>query len=229
MAARRSIRFVLVRPTNGLNIGAVARAMANFGLDDLFVVDPPPRRWRTANSALYGSKLLANAKIAPLEEALADRDLVLGTASAHDRALRRDLVPLPSLKTLRGRRIAVLFGSERDGLTNEELSHCRAVLRIPTDAAAPSMNLGQAAALIAYEWSRQGLDRSIRTPATDAPDAAQLNGLVEAAMTAMEKARVNAHLGETARRRKAREGLVRWKMSRADASWLRGLFERLAR
>lgn len=224
-----AIRFVLVRPANALNIGAAARAMANFGLDDLVAVDPYARRWRDAHSSRYGSALLSRARLLTLEEAVADRDLVLGTCSAHDRAVRTRSLTLPALGRARGKRVAVLFGSERDGLSNAELGYCHALLRIPTAPEAPSMNLGQAAALVAYECARRGLERVFAEPLGEPPDGRQLEGLVDAALRASEKARVNAHLCEPERRRKIRRGFLRWTMTRKDASWLRGLLEKLSR
>lgn len=230
-----AVRIVLVRPSNGLNIGAVARAMANFGLSDLAAVSPYAPRWREAKSAIYGSAVLKRALRATLDQAVADCRLVLGTASAHNRAARRPTVTLPALRTWLakrlpgGGRVAVLFGSERSGLDNAELSRCQALVRIPTAAAAPSMNLGQAAALVAYELSRPLLERFVAEPGEAPAEGRHLEGVVDAAMRAMEKARVNRHLAPAARRERFRRGLMNWRLSEADASWLRGLLEVLSR
>jgi TrmH family RNA methyltransferase len=237
MAKDSAVRFVMVRPHNALNMGAVARAMANFGFDDLAVVSPYEPRWRDAQSAIYGSDLLKSARLATLEEAVADCRLILGTASAHNRAVRRTMVTLPTLRTWlrrrnpKGGRLAVLLGSEKNGLDNDELSHCHAILRIPTEKDAPSMNLGQAAALIAYELSKPGLERSVTEPDDDEtlPDGRQLDGLVETALRAMAKAGLNAHMTEPTRRQKLRRGFLRWRMDRGDAAWLRSLLSALSR
>lgn len=227
------MRLVLVRPANALNLGAAARAMANFGLGDLAVVEPHPPQWRLAQSAIYAGELLARAPVLSLEEALADRHLVLGTASAHNRALQRTTLTLPVLRPWlrrrlpRGGRVAILFGSERNGLENDELAHCHALLRIPTVADAPSMNLGQAVALTAYELLKAKLEASVREPDERLVDGRQLDELVETALRAMERTGVNAHMTEAGRRERFRRGLNRWGMSRADASWLQGLLERL--
>lgn len=228
-----AIRVVLVRPSNALNIGAAARAMANFGLDDLAVVSPYEANWRLAHSAIYGSELLERACLTTLEEAVADCRLVLGTASAHNRAPRRTMVTLPALRSWikrrapKGGRVAVLFGCERSGLSNAELDYCHALLRIPTTEGAPSMNLGQAVAVTAYELMRGGLERSVAEPDEDLLESRQLEEVVEAAMHAMKKAGVNAHMSEPVRRQRFRRGLLKWRMSRADASWLQGLLARL--
>lgn len=223
------VRFVLVRPANALNIGAVARAMANFRLDDLVIVDPSPWSWRDARSAVYESRV-KDRTVSTVAEALEGCDAALGTASAHNRVPRQTLVDLPALPRWRSKhagKLAVLFGSERSGLSNDDLSHCRALLRIPTSAEAPSMNLGQAAAVVAYTLaSPKG---RIAEPALERVERAHMDALVETALAAMAKVKVNAHMSEGERRRKLRLGFLRWKMSDTDATWLAGLFRRLAK
>ena len=228
-----SARFVLVRPHNALNVGAAARAMANFGLTELAAVAPYEPRWRAAQSAIYGTDLLEKAPLLTLEQAVADCHLVVGTASAHNRFQRRTMLTLPAFNDwLRGRlpnggKVALLFGSEKNGLDNGEMDHCHAILRIPTVEEAPSMNLGQAVALIAYELQKIGLENSVTEPDEDLLEGRQLETLVETVMLAMERTAVNAHMSEQVRRDRFRRGLLKWRMSRSDASWFRGLLERL--
>ena len=228
-----SVRFVLVRPINALNIGAAARAMANFGLTDLVLVEPAAKRWREAGSAIYATEILAQAPVLSLKEAVADSHLVIGTASAHNRERLRTELTLPTLWTWineqlpNGGRVSVLFGSERNGLTNAEFSYCHALLRIPTVKDAPSMNLGQALALIAYECAWVALENKVQEPDETLLEGRQLEGLVETAMRAMAISGVNAHLSDEQKREKFRRGLLKWRMSRQDAAWLRGLIERL--
>lgn len=233
MAPAIAPRFVLVRPSNALNIGSAARAMMNFGLGDLAVVEPYAPRWRQAHSVMYGSALLDRARVVSLDEATADCAVVLGTASAHNRALRRTVVSLPALsgwlrrRLRRGGRVGVLFGGERSGLDNEALDRCHAVVRIPTQASAPSMNLGQAVAVLAYEFGRAGLDASVVEPDERLLEGRQVEVLTDAAMRAMDAAGVNRQMTPAVRRATFRRGLLRWKMTRADASWLQGLLDRL--
>jgi len=233
MAPPLSLRFILVRPSNALNIGAVARAMRNFGLDDLAAVSPSDPRWRAAQSAIYGAELLERAPVGTLKEMTADCNLVLGTASAHNRAHRLTCITLPALRPWikrrlpKGGRAAIVLGSERNGLDNEELSHCHALVRIPTSPDAPSMNLGQAAALIAYEMGKLELERSATTPQEPLLDCLQMDSLERAAIAAMKQAGVHTHMSEALRVRKLRRGLFRWRMTRGDASWLQDLLERL--
>jgi tRNA/rRNA methyltransferase len=155
-------RVVLVRPRNPLNIGAAARAMANFGFKDLVVVAPHAPVWQEARSAVGAEEIIESARATDdLLEAVADATLVVGTTCGLRRNLDRDLMPLAELPAwLRKRRAqgraALLFGSEKTGLSNEHLSYCHALVRIPTSVGCPSMNLGQAVAVCAYELARAG-------------------------------------------------------------------------
>ena len=161
--SKLSWRIVLVRPRNPLNIGAAARALANFRLPELAVVAPFAPTWNEARESAVGadSVLAAARSVASLDEILSDAVLVLGTTTGSRRNLGRELLPLPELAGwLRSRRArgraALLFGSEKTGLSNEDMSHCHALLRIPTAPDSPSMNLGQAVAVCAYELARAG-------------------------------------------------------------------------
>ena len=150
-------RIVLVRPRNPLNIGAAARAMANFGFRDLVLVEPYEPVWKEARSAVGARALLGTARaVATLAEAVADRSLVAGTTSGSRRKLGGDLLPLPALpaRAVGVGKVALLFGPEKTGLTNEHLSYCHLLVRIPTVAASASMNLAQAVAVCCYELSR---------------------------------------------------------------------------
>ncbi|MDR3737834.1 MAG: RNA methyltransferase [Terracidiphilus sp.] len=157
---RERLDVVLVSPRNPLNIGAVARAMANFGLDRLTVVAPYAPLWREARSAVGAPELLANARETPtVGEAIAACTLVIGTGTLTYRKPEQIVVPLPELaphvavELARGGRVAVIFGPENHGLTREDLSYCHVMVEIPTDPRQPSMNLGQAVAVCLYELS----------------------------------------------------------------------------
>jgi TrmH family RNA methyltransferase len=160
-AQRDRLQVVLVSPRNPLNIGAAARAMANFGFSRLAVVAPYAPHWREAQAAAIGaSDLLQNAKVsASLAEALADCTLVAGAATLARRKPAQPVVLLPALAPLlqselaRGGRAALVFGPEKHGLTRADLSHCHLLVEIPTQPRQPSMNLGQAVAVCLYELS----------------------------------------------------------------------------
>lgn len=149
---------VLVSPRNPLNIGAAARAMANFGLARLTVVAPFADNWRAARSAVGAPELLESARVVEtVSEAVAACTLVIGTGTLTYRKAEQEVVLLPGLtprvaaELARGGRVALLFGSEKHGLTREDLSYCHVLVEIPTDARQPSMNLGQAVAVCLYE------------------------------------------------------------------------------
>jgi tRNA/rRNA methyltransferase len=157
-------RVVLVRPRNPLNIGAAARALANFGLMEMAVVAPFEPTWEEArSSAVGGETVIAAARAVPsLSDALADATVVIGTTTGSRRNLLRELLPLPEIAVWLRRRKAkgkavLLFGSEKTGLSNEDMSRCHTLVRIPTSAECPSMNLGQAVAVCAYELERAGV------------------------------------------------------------------------
>jgi tRNA/rRNA methyltransferase len=169
---RERIEVVLVSPRNPLNIGAAARAMANFGFQRLAVVAPYGEHWREAKSAVGAPELLANAReTESLAETVRDCTLVVGTGSLARRNPEQTVVALPELAPLvwreiaRAGRVALVFGSEKRGLTREDLSYCHLLAEIPTDPRQPSMNLGQAVAVCLYELaSRIG---EAREPAAD--------------------------------------------------------------
>jgi TrmH family RNA methyltransferase len=150
------LRVVLVAPRNPLNIGAAARAMSNFGFTKLRLVNPYHVAFQEARSAVHAHQILEDAEeFSSLGEAIADCGLVVGTTSLGHRELQH---PLRSLeyggrlirKKLTGP-VALLFGSEKFGLSNDDLSFCHWLVRIGTEG---SMNLGQAVAVCLYELVR---------------------------------------------------------------------------
>jgi TrmH family RNA methyltransferase len=145
---------VLVRPRNPLNIGAVARAMSNFGFRRLRVVNPYEVAFREARSAVGAAELLASTEeYKNVADAVADCTLVVGTTAVRHRELQHPLRRLDEhagrliSDQLRSGPVALLFGSEKVGLSNDDLSHCHWLLHIPTREDHISMNLGQAAAV----------------------------------------------------------------------------------
>ena len=161
-AQRDRIDVVLVSPRNPLNIGAVARAMANFSFSKLVVVTPYAPHWREARSAVGAPQLLQNARSAEcLAEAVAECTFVAGTGTVTHRKPEQPVTSLPQAGRIlashldRPGRIALVFGPEKHGLTRDDLSYCNLLIEIPTDPRQPSMNLGQAAAVCLYELSRQ--------------------------------------------------------------------------
>src|SRR5579864_818107 len=158
----KNLCVVLVGTRNPLNVGAVARAMSNFGAMELRAVRPYEKAWREAKSAVGAGELLAKAKeFANLAEAVADCSLVVGTTAVGNREMKHPLRGLEEGARLIGKRmstgrVAVVFGSEKWGLSNEDLSYCHWLMRIPTRMEHRSMNLGQAAAVVMYELGSRG-------------------------------------------------------------------------
>jgi TrmH family RNA methyltransferase len=157
---------VLVRARNPNNIGAVARAMHDFGFRHLRVVNEYAVPFATARSAVDASDVVAGAvEFSSVAEAVADCTLVVGTTAVGERALLHPLHALPEAAVdIKGAlaqagRVALLFGSEKTGLSNDELSHCHWLLTIPMaqheEVRHPSMNLGQAVAVCLYDLVRQ--------------------------------------------------------------------------
>jgi TrmH family RNA methyltransferase len=157
---------VLVKTRNPLNIGAAARAMSNFGVRHLRLVTPYEPAFREARSAVGATAVLASAEeFKSVAEAVADCSLVVGTTAIRRRQLKHPLRRLDEgARLIRKRlasgtknkasRVALLFGSEKVGLSNEDFSHCHWLMNIPTSAENISMNLGQAVAVCLYELAR---------------------------------------------------------------------------
>lgn len=154
------LRVVLVDPRNPLNIGAAARAMSNFGFTELRLVNPYEVAFREARSAVKAYNILENAReYSTVAEAVADCSLVVGTTALGPRVLEHRMRRLEVGGKLIARRlatapVALLFGSEKFGLSNEDMSYCHWLMRIPSREEHGSMNLGQAVAVCLYEMIR---------------------------------------------------------------------------
>jgi tRNA/rRNA methyltransferase len=160
-AESKRLYVVLVETSNPLNIGAVARAMSNFGFLQLRVVNPYDVAFREARSAVgAASTVLAKAEeYKSVAEAVADCTLVVGTTAVRHRELHHPLRRLEYggrliRKELATGRVALLFGTEKTGLSNDDLSHCHWLMNVPTREEHISMNLGQAVAVCLYELMR---------------------------------------------------------------------------
>ena len=210
-AERDRLRVVLVATRNPLNLGAAARAMSNFGFLRLRVVNPYQVAFREARSATGAAPLLARAEeYKSVAEAVADCTLVAGTTAGGSRELHHPLRRLEEgarliRKRLRSGRVALLFGSEKRGLSNQDLSHCHWLLRIPTREEHASMNLGQAVAVCLYELARETrtLAGSEKVKAATAGEAERLTGLLLESLAASGylKPRSGAATREKVRRR----------------------------
>ncbi|SEK94841.1 tRNA/rRNA methyltransferase [Roseovarius nanhaiticus] len=154
--------FVLVRPQMGENIGAAARAMWNFGLDRMRIVDPRdgwPNPAATAMASGAG-RLLDEAQLAPdLPSALSDCHYVYATTARGRELTKPILSPEEAMQDAArriadGQKVAVMFGPERSGLENEDVVRASAIITVPVNPDFPSLNLAQCVLLTAYEWRR---------------------------------------------------------------------------
>lgn len=225
---------VLVRPRNPLNIGAAARAMTNFGAGWLRVVNPYRLAFREARSAVGASALLKRAEeFESVAEAVADCALVVGTTAIGERTLqhpprRLDEETGAEIRArLQAGRVAILFGSEKTGLSNDDFSHCQWLLNIPTREENISMNLGQAVAVCLYELARKteaDVSSEIPIPAT----ARTLEQITECLM---ESLRISGYVkpGTDAMfEKKARQLVLRFGLEAYDAKLLLGMVRQIA-
>lgn len=227
------LRVVLVASRNPLNIGAAARAMSNFGFHHLRVVNSYGVAFREAKSAVGASAVLANAEeYTSVADAVADCALVIGTTAARNRTLHHPFRPLPQAarlirNTRRAARIALLFGSEKRGLSNEDFSYCHWLLRIPTQEQHPSMNLGQAAAVCLYEIShtRQIAIRAKGPSAARSVALERVTALLLQSLAACGYLRTPSDLPS---QEKTRRFVRRLKLSAEDAELLTGMLRQIA-
>jgi len=189
------LRIVMCRPTRAGNVGAAARAMKTMGMSSLVLVDPlhPAGDQDAIARARDGRDVLAAARtVATVAEAVADCVWVVGL-SGRARALGppacdvREAARVSLERALEGP-VAWVVGTERDGLSNAELSACHALARIPTDDALLSLNLGAAVQLACYELHCAATTGSPAPP--DAPTASATRGEVQALVDRLHRALV---------------------------------------
>lgn len=164
--------FVLVEPQMGENIGSAARAMLNFGLERLRIVNPRdgwpnPKAVAVASSA--GRVLDGAGLYQTTNEAVADCNYVFATTARHRDLTKPVMTPERAMELARamigeGQKVAVLFGPERSGLDNRDIAVADAIISVPVSSDYGSLNLGQCVLLTAYEWRRQTTDSPADNP-----------------------------------------------------------------
>ena len=191
------LAIMLVNPQLGENIGAAARIMLNFGLEDLRLVEPRDG-WPNPAAAAMASgagRVLDNAMVtADLRSSLPGIQYVFAT-TARRRDLNKPVTDAAAamaearLRTERGQRVGVIFGPERAGLENRDLAFANAVIEVPVNPQFRSINLAQCVALVCYEWMRSGAGRSKETHSGRMPaDAAVKARFVELLVDDLEQA-----------------------------------------
>ncbi len=152
-----NVRVVLVGPLYGGNVGSVSRAMANMGLQDLVLADAGELDWEEARMMACHARHVLDGRrtFATLADAVADCSLVIGTSARaglyrqHARPPRE--MAREALSFSEAGKVALVFGREDNGLSNDELALCSRIVQIPTHAQTPSLNLSQAVLICCYE------------------------------------------------------------------------------
>jgi TrmH family RNA methyltransferase len=227
---------VLVSTRNPLNIGAVARAMSNFGFSKLRLVNAYEPSFREARSAVGASHILQAAEeFTTVADAVGDCSLVVGTTTGRDRDVSQRMESLEAAaplirKHLAGGNVAVLFGSEKRGLSNEDLAHCHWLVRIPTREEHPSMNLGQAVAVCLYEIARAENLGRLTTPASEThATSEQLERLTVVLLEALRASDYIKPHTEAATEDNVRRLIRRLTLNADDAELLLGMLRKIAR
>jgi TrmH family RNA methyltransferase len=225
--------IVLVRPRNPLNIGAAARAMSNFGARHLRLVNPYFVAFREARSAVGASALLKNAQeFNSVAEAVADCSLVVGTTAVRNRDLQHRLRRLNDESgsairdALESSRVALLFGSEKIGLTNEDFTHCHWLLNIPTHEQHISMNLGQAVAVCLFGLSRSVADESASNQAEPARSD-EIEKITQGLFEALEISGYVKPGNDAVSEKKVRRLILRFNLQAMDAKVLLGMVRQI--
>lgn len=199
----QNIRIVLVHTSHPGNIGAVARAMKNMGLSRLVLVNPDhfPHPKATFRSSGATDVLESAQVVGSLEEAVRDCHWVVGT-SARSRTLPWPMVEPRSFAQraateLSGQPIALVFGREEHGLTNDELQRCHHHLQIPANPEYPVLNVAMAVQVLCYELRMAHLDSGLSGGAEKLPSGPGAEGWDELPASAEDIERFIAHLEET--------------------------------
>jgi TrmH family RNA methyltransferase len=232
--AAANLRVVLVATRNPLNIGAAARAMINFGFSRLRVVNPYAVAFREARSAVGAREILEAAEeFQSVAEAVADCTLVVGTTSLGHRELEHRLRPLeegaPAIREqMQSAAVALLFGSEKFGLSNEDLAHCHWLMRITTADQQHSMNLGQAVAVCLYELSRGELEPASRPARARKPAAAaETEQVTDLLLEALRKSGYVNPVTSASTENKVRRLVRRLDLSARDAPVVLGMLRQI--
>lgn len=179
--------FVLIRPQMGENIGGAARAMWNFGLDRMRLVSPRdgwPNQKAIAMSSGAG-RLLDDAQLFDgVAESVGDCEFVFATTARRRELTKPVYTPERAMEIARekiasGQKVAVMFGPERSGMENDDISKANAIISVPVNPEYASLNLAQCVLLIAYEWGRQSLE--------SVPETTEMGGTEWATTIEVEK------------------------------------------
>lgn len=207
--------------------------MSNFGVVTLRLVNPYAVAYREARSAVGASALLKNSEeFKTVAEAISDCSLVVGTTAVRNRVLHQPLHRLdgdaaPLIRSrLESSRVALLFGSEKIGLTNDDFSHCHWLLHIPTQASHISMNLGQAVAVCLYELARsESVPKDIQT--AEPASAGQTEQISDGLLEALKRSGYVKPGNDAVTEKKTRRLVLRFNLEAGDAKVLLGMVRQI--
>jgi TrmH family RNA methyltransferase len=232
-----NLSVVLVHPRNPLNIGAVARAMSNFGVHCLRLVNPYSIAFRDARSAVNAADVLRDAEeFATVAEAVADCNFVVGTTAVRNRALQHPLRRLDEdggsmiREQLHAGRLALLFGSEKTGLSNDDFTHCHWLLNIATESDHISMNLAQAVAVCLYEIARPALLKSELKSNKKRPNPATAGQIEQITTALLESLHISGYVkpgNDAVSEKKVRRLLMRLNLEPMDAKVFLGMMRQI--
>lgn len=204
--------------------------MANFGVTDLRLVNPYEPSFREAVSAVGGAHVLQGARVFDsVAEAVSDCSLVVGTTAAQRRELKQPVELLrdaaPGMRAHSGR-VGLMFGSEKFGLGNDDMSFCHSLITIPTFEDTPSMNLGQAVAVCLYEMVREdaaALERGL----PDAVEGAEAEQLTQMLMEVLRRSGFTNRITAVSTDHKIRRWVRRMRMGKRDGALMLGVLRQL--
>jgi TrmH family RNA methyltransferase len=206
--------------------------MANFGVEDLRVVNPYEVAFREAVSAVGGAHVLKAARLfETVAEAVSDCSLVVGTTAAQRRELKQPVELLataaPAIRAHSGR-LGLMFGSEKFGLSNDDMSFCHSLIQIPTGQGTPSMNLGQAVAVCLYELAGRvdalPAAKPLRRDAIEGSDAEQLTRLM---LEVLDRSGYTNRITSVSTEHKIRRWMRRMHIGRRDSVLMLGILRQV--
>ena len=227
--------FILCRPSEAGNTGAVCRALKNMGLSRLRLVDPAPMDDGVIRArAVHAEDLWERAQVFDsLESAAADCSLVIGTTRRRGRRRKSiTMTPREAAAYLRDRPgpAALVFGNERTGLEDRELRRCNLASHIPADGVFPSLNLSHAVQIYAYElFTALASARDEPKGRWDPLDQTRINALVLSVTASLESLGFYRHPGREDQERFLRDVFSRAALNAGEARYLENIFAKAAR
>ncbi len=199
--------------------------MKNFGLSKLVVVAPHPPVWEEIVAAVNADDVIKNARVTnTLADAIADCTVIIGTKDKTNFSVPK--ISPAQLAQFRHENFALVFGSEKHGLTNEDLSHCHYCLTIPTSADCSSINLAQAVAICCYELQRES-EREIVRPQTPSATAGEIEQALTHLIETLSIAEFARAENQSALNQELRQSLLKSNFSAREINLLRGALRQI--